>query len=83
MADLPPYRTPRWVKIIGIIALVLVLVLGILHLTGLGGNHGPGRHLPSGGAGDARPLTMIIDQASFASGSGSHTLAIHYGIHQP
>src|SRR5690349_2070909 len=41
MADLPPYSTPRWVKILGIVALVLVLLLGILHLSGFGGNHGP------------------------------------------
>lgn len=49
MADLPPYRTPRWVKIVGITALVLVLLVGVMLLTGMGGNHGPGRHLrPSG-----------------------------------
>jgi hypothetical protein len=51
MTGLPPYRTPRWVKIVGIVALVLVLLVGILLLTGVGGPHGPGRHLPSGGAG--------------------------------
>jgi hypothetical protein len=51
MADLPPYPgTPRWVKVSGIIALVLVLLVGIILLTGLGGAHGPGRHLPSGDA---------------------------------
>jgi hypothetical protein len=35
--------TPRWVKVFGIVVIVLVLVLGILHLTGnsLGG---PGSH---------------------------------------
>jgi len=43
--------TPRWVKIFGITALVLVLLVGIMLLTGVGGSHGPGRHLPSGGAG--------------------------------
>ena len=49
MADLPPYRTPRWVKVVGIIALVLVLLIGIILVTGIGGGHGPGRHLSSGG----------------------------------
>ena len=78
MADLPPYHTPRWVKIIGIIALVLMLLLGILHLTGLGGNHGPGRHLPSGGAGGSRPLAITVDQASFASGSTATVLPIEH-----
>lgn len=40
--------TPRWVKVFGIIVLILVLLVGILHLTGnsLGG---PGSHtLPIG-----------------------------------
>jgi hypothetical protein len=46
MADLPPYKTPRWVKILGIIALVLVLTVGIIMVTGIGGEHGPGRHVP-------------------------------------
>jgi hypothetical protein len=36
--------TPRWVKVAGIIALVLVLVFVVLKLTGVGGSHGPGRH---------------------------------------
>jgi len=34
MADLPPSSTPRWVKLLGIMALVLVLLFVILHLTG-------------------------------------------------
>ena len=40
-----PPSTPRWVKVFGIIALVLALLFGILHLTGnsLGG---PGSHTP-------------------------------------
>ena len=52
MADLPPYpdsngdtgddttSTPLWVKVFGIIALVVILLFVILLLTG----HGPGRH---------------------------------------
>ncbi len=36
--------TPRWVKVSGIIALVLVLLFVVVMLTGLGGNHGPRRH---------------------------------------
>lgn len=42
---------PRWVKVLGVITLVVVLVLVVLRLTGgRGGGHGPGRHT---GAGDA------------------------------
>ena len=40
--------TPRWVKVFGTIALVLVLLFVIMMLTGRGGSHGPGRHTPSG-----------------------------------
>jgi hypothetical protein len=54
MADRPPYpdskppTTPRWVKVFGIIAIVLVLLV-VLLLTGvLGSGHGPGRHVPGG-----------------------------------
>lgn len=45
--DQPP-STPRWVKVFGIIGVVLVLLLGIIKLAG--GDHGPGRHLTSGSA---------------------------------
>jgi hypothetical protein len=45
----PFYTTPRWVRIFGIIALVLVLVIAIIIITGIGGPHGPSRHLPSSG----------------------------------
>ncbi|MFN2511858.1 MAG: hypothetical protein ABR568_10490 [Pyrinomonadaceae bacterium] len=34
--------TPRWVKVFGIIAIVLALLFVILMLAG----HGPGRHIP-------------------------------------
>lgn len=50
MADQPDREsaagTPRWVKVSGIIALVLVLLSVILRLTGVGGQHGPNRHTP-------------------------------------
>lgn len=38
-------NTPRWVKLFGIIALILVLLVGVMLLSG--GEHGPGRHMPS------------------------------------
>jgi len=39
---------PRWVKVVGlVVALVVTLVL-LAQLTGVGGVHGPGRHLSSG-----------------------------------
>jgi hypothetical protein len=38
--------TPRWVKVFGIIALVLVLLVVVIMFTGVGGEHGPGGHIP-------------------------------------
>ncbi len=35
--------TPRWVKVFGIIAIVVILLFVMLMLAG-GGSHGPGRH---------------------------------------
>lgn len=37
-------KTPRWVKVFGLIALVLVLLFAAVHLTTGGG---PGNHMPS------------------------------------
>jgi hypothetical protein len=44
-SDREPTSIPRWVKIFGIIALALVLLVGAIMLAG--GEHGPGRHVPS------------------------------------
>ena len=46
---------PRWVKVFGVVIVVLILLLGGLKLLGVGGEHGPGRHAPSGGAGGQAP----------------------------
>lgn len=43
-----PPSTPQWVKVFGIIGIVLVLLFVIMMLAG--GNHGPGRHMPTGSA---------------------------------
>ena len=42
-ADPTAHSTPRWVKIVGVIAIVLVVAVGAVLLIG-GGNHGPGQH---------------------------------------
>jgi hypothetical protein len=42
--------TPRWVKVFGIIALILVLLAVFIFFAGRGG-HSPGRHIPYGGNG--------------------------------
>jgi hypothetical protein len=46
--------TPLWVKVSGIIALVVILLLVVLLLFG-GAGHGPGRHTPSAGVGGHQP----------------------------
>jgi hypothetical protein len=50
-----PPSTPRWVKVFGIVALILVLLVVIVMFTGVGGEHGPGRHFRSGNAGGSTP----------------------------
>ena len=56
MAD-PPREsttgTPRWVKVFGIIALVVVLLFVVLLV--IGGSHNPGRHALGGGSGGHTP----------------------------
>lgn len=39
----PTTSTPRWVKASGIVALVVLVLLAVVLLTGRGG-HGPARH---------------------------------------
>jgi len=72
MAEPPLYPgTPRWVKVFGIIVIVLVLLFGGLKLFGVGGEHGPGRHTPSGDArGQAPPSGVLGDRASLEGDLG-------------
>ena len=50
---------PRWVKAFLIIGLALVLLFLLGKVTGLGGEHGPGRH----GGGDDTP-SSVVDEDS-------------------
>ena len=59
--------TPRWVKVFGIIALVLVLVFVISLLAGV--RHGPGMHTPSGDAGGSTRYASVADHAEQPSWS--------------
>jgi len=52
--------TPRWVKVFGIIALVVVLLFVISLLAGV--RHGPGLHTPSSGSGGQTMPTMVTVQ---------------------
>ncbi len=68
MANRPTYPgTPRWVKVFGIIVIVVVLLTVIMLLTG----HGPGRHTPSGEAGGQVASSSVTgDHASPEGGFG-------------
>ena len=58
-----PPSTPRWVKVFGIIGIVLVLVVVIIMFTGVGGKHGPDRHIPSGApSGHTPPIENGVQQ---------------------
>jgi hypothetical protein len=62
MADAPPVpsvkpKTPRWVKVLAIMAIVIVvLVVVVMKLSG--GQHGPSRHVPGGGAETSSPSVV-------------------------
>lgn len=51
----PTTGMPRWVKVFGIIAIVVVALFLILLVTGDPGGHGPGRH--TGGHTSAASVT--------------------------
>ncbi|MFF5218412.1 hypothetical protein [Micromonospora sp. NPDC000442] len=40
--------TPRWVKVVGLVVALLLVTFVVFQVTGLAGEHGPGRHLPGG-----------------------------------
>ena len=58
MPQRSPYSTPRWVKVFVIITLVLVLLVVVILASGVGGDHGPGRHLPIGNNGNT-PVALV------------------------
>ena len=44
-----PPGMPRWVKVTGIVVGILILLFVVLQLTGVAGQHGPGRHFSGNG----------------------------------
>jgi hypothetical protein len=73
MADPSPYPgVPRWVRVLGIIAIALVVFVSSVLVTGAGGPHGPGRQLSPGDAPGGHPrwgllvLLAILITASVA-----------------
>ncbi|MDQ4102761.1 MAG: hypothetical protein M3186_03235, partial [Actinomycetota bacterium] len=52
--------TPSWVKVVGIIVIVVVLL--VVAMMFIGGEHGPGRHAPSGDAGGQAPASSVMEE---------------------
>jgi hypothetical protein len=59
-----PPATPRWVKVLGIIAIIAILLIAIVLLTG--GGHGPGRHTSEGDTGVGLDRGSIISTTAGA-----------------
>lgn len=73
MAGRPPYPgAPRWVKVSGIVVIVLVLSVLFMLITGIGGSHGPGRHMQSGDE-SGLPSSSITEHAQSGAGDGTAT----------
>ena len=53
--------TPRWVKLFGIVTVLVVVAFVVLQLAGVGGRHGPGRHAPVGETGERTPASGATD----------------------
>jgi hypothetical protein len=55
-----PPGTPRWVIIIGVVVGALIVLFLVLKLTGIGGEHGPGRHLSGPGTSPSSPTVVGV-----------------------
>ncbi|MDQ1012079.1 hypothetical protein QFZ82_006564 [Streptomyces sp. V4I23] len=56
-----PPKAPRWAKVSAVVVGVLILLAVIVKLTGLGGDHGPGRHM---GIGETPSTGVSVIQTS-------------------
>src|SRR3954469_21180232 len=58
-----PPGVPRWVKVLAVGALLVILIVGVVVLTGVGGQHGPGRHIASTG----NPPSAVLELATLTA----------------
>lgn len=66
-----PPGMPRWLKMSGIIVLVVILLVVIIQLV-VGGQHGPGLHTPSGADGDLPTASFTLVHPLIASATPRH-----------
>jgi hypothetical protein len=65
--------TPRWVKVFGIVCLILILLFVVMVFAG--GGHGPGRHTASGKAGgDTQTSSVAVDPTPSGVDPADHAL---------
>ena len=74
--------TPRWVKVFGVIALLVVALLVVLVLAGKGGEHGPTRHGPSGEPGGQTPSSQVAEPGDAGARAGPPP-GFEHGDQQP
>lgn len=76
--DPPSYPgTPRWVKVLGIIGLLLIVAIAVSLVAGVGGEHGPGRHIPVSGAETTAPADST-EVTPAVPGPGGHRSPIQH-----
>ena len=63
-----PPRMPRWVKVSAVVLGVVILMFVILQLTGVGGNHGPGRHSGAGSPVMISGVELRVAPGSYGQG---------------
>jgi hypothetical protein len=80
---LPPV-TPRWVKVAGIIVIVLVLLAVVVLVTGIGGEHGPSRHTLSGETdNNLQSSSLTAETTPSSSDPAIHTPPVEHDMQQP
>ena len=60
---------PRWVKVCGVIALIVIVLVVIVAIFG-GGRHGPARHTSSADLGGQRPISSVVEGHTPPRGGG-------------
>lgn len=71
--DGPDAGMPRWVKVSLIVGLALVLLFVLAQVTGLGGDHGPGRHGPGRHGAGSETRSSIVHE-----GAGHSLPVVHH-----